>query len=773
MSNMSKQSASFNPRTSLDPAMVASFRRAILDEHAANVHFTHTFAAVAPGTQIPWAPVYCAGKSRVVTLRYEEVKGTVFPEYAGLVYANVITQKPRSVYHHKILMNEEIHKHLPYPWLRHQCACKPGPHMEALHSTADMIFEGGGRGSGKSEDIIGQILRNDMNGVPLINDPEYKVLIIRRKLDDVTALMERVLQIARLIDPGVSTNFKDMVIKFSSGSHIKFDHMSTPDSVMDYHGKEYWTIVVDELELLPTRNHLEVLMMACRTRHENRVKTRLFATFNPGGVGAAWIRDYIVEPNVTEDGVAKRVRLTDPAYRGTILRQKVTFPDGTIKYISRQFIFSTVYDNPYLREDYIVKLAATPDEIFRAQMLHGDFFCAEGQVFRSFRTAPLTGEPDNARHVYPAGKLGIQPWHMVAGSMDWGVNHHSYSIKFARVQDVMCVYDEISGKGMNAYEWGMRIANWWKPELSAGHQVVICLSHDAYREKEHSHAKMLQDGANSVLGDGKAAIYEKEFSMATIDDYTRSFQAQCGRAQLVFVNSGAKSRVYGWDMARMLMSWKQPTHELNLPDFNSDFAQRLFIAGRIREYYSYLAMYAAKENRVLPRIRISDNCKKLIAAIPTAVFDSKGTNPEDIVKTRTLHDDVLDGWRYGVTWFEHMTYVITPKHIHMEQFAAKIQQNPSVTPAARFRMIEVEEARYNAMKEAGFTDPDKYAAWLKEVEQAAFGAEGLHGMFHDPMWGMGASSEVYKPGLGDPMLPDPILPTSHRGTLDPKSIELI
>jgi hypothetical protein len=46
---------------------------------------------------------------------------------------------------------------------------------------------------------------------------------------------------------------------------------------------------------------------------------------------------------------------------------------------------------------------------------------------------------------------------------------------------------------------------------------------------------------------------------------------------------------------------------------------------------------------------ITENCKEAIRAIPSAIFDDKHPgHEEDILKTRTKYDDVLDSLRYGV-----------------------------------------------------------------------------------------------------------------------------
>ena len=45
---------------------------------------------------------------------------------------------------------------------------------------------------------------------------------------------------------------------------------------------------------------------------------------------------------------------------------------------------------------------------------------------------------------------------------------------------------------------------------------------------------------------------------------------------------------------------------------------------------------------------ISNACEGLIDAIPQAIYDEDGKNDEDIKKTDTASDDILDEWRYGL-----------------------------------------------------------------------------------------------------------------------------
>lgn len=61
---------------------------------------------------------------------------------------------------------------------------------------------------------------------------------------------------------------------------------------------------------------------------------------------------------------------------------------------------------------------------------------------------------------------------------------------------------------------------------------------------------------------------------------------------------------------------------------------------------------------------ITKDCKELIKAIPTAVFDKKKNN-EDILKTNTLADDLLDCARYGL--FTQYSPAAVPEGVRFKQ----------------------------------------------------------------------------------------------------------
>ena len=701
-----RSSKATKERIDIPKSAILELKQALLDEHSTRVRFVDTHSALPEGSVVPWAPVYCNGESEVVSITWtRNFKKRVPAQYREAIswvpkYSNHV----KKVFHHFILNGESAdgrNNYLPYTHLRHQCDCLPGPHMDVINSKANIIASGGGRGSGKSEDIIALLLSCDNNGVPLINDPKFRALVIRHQFKDLRSLQGRIYGIIRRIDPGAKLNKQDGIIELSSGAEIHFNHMSTPDSVYSYHGKEYWVIAIDELEMLPTYEHFTYLLLANRTQFESRVRCRMLATFNPGGPGASWIIEQFVEPTVYVGGKPKKIRLTLPEYRGAIITRSIGEGDSE-RVLSHQFVHSTVADNPYLYHEYRKILESIPDEHLRARMLHGDFFCFEGTVFKNFRTMPFSGEPSNARHVYPLSQLGIQPWDMVAGSLDWGHEHYTASIKYANNKDRMIIYDEISGRGMDARSWGQRVAHWWKPELSMGHRVIIWLSHDAFHDQEYSQARLLQEGANDVLGHGKALALDEIITINKSEDFIKQFSIQAGKASLVFINSGAKSRVFGWDMLRFMLSWKHAKTLDTLKEFDENIAKSLFNENSIREYYMYMQMHSERNRKVLPRFLVADHCEKTINAIQSAVFDTGGRNSEDVKKTNSLNDDFLDALRYGVTGFEYTGMVLKPIEFHMTDFIKNIEkQYEGMSGSGIWRMIEQERKRYERLLAGG------------------------------------------------------------------------
>lgn len=710
-------------RKPLSKQLIDEYKDALLAEHSSHVKFTDIHSAVAPGTVTHWSPIYCAGKSEMIRAEFVTVPHPT--------YGHVVAAKPEvydrelkrfaveQIHHHFLLNGRSGNTYVPYPHLKHQCSCEPGPHIRAGDSPAKIIGMGGGRGSAKTENVIKAILRSDKNGNPLINNSEYKALILRRNYDDMMEIMDRLYRVLIKIDPGAKLNKQDGFVLLSSGSQIFFDHMSTPDSLFQFHGKEFWTIFVDEAQLLPTEKHLMVLLLSNRTKYEDTVECKFYCTFNPGGVGATMIRNYFVEPKVFNPATGKvqRIRLTDRENWGKILIDEIADEDGKKTKVTKEFIFSTVFDNPYLAGDYTTFLKTIQDPVLKAQMLHGDFFAAEGTYFRNFRLKPFPGEPDNARHVHPATSLPLEPWNMRFGAMDWGHEHYTATAKAANNNGRMVVYDEKVGRGIEAREWGRLVAEWWKPELTLGHQVMIFLSHDAFKDIEYSVHKLLQQGADEVLGNDSTAVFDMQVTVKNHQEFIEKFREQCSRARLVFVNSGAKSRVFGWEVLRNMMLWESRSSLGFLPPYDEKLAQSLFAAGKLMEYQAYLAAHSEQNKQPLPRLVISDKCEKIIEAIPTAVYDTEGRNPEDVKKTSEIHDDVLDMLRYLALGFEHTGLVLKPLQAHMDEYKKALlsKVNSGALPeTAVWQLLEKEEGRYGAVLENGEKHDDPLTRYLRE-----------------------------------------------------------
>jgi len=94
---------------------------------------------------------------------------------------------------------------------------------------------------------------------------------------------------------------------------------------------------------------------------------------------------------------------------------------------------------------------------------------------------------------------------------------------------------------------------------------------------------------------------------------------------------------------------------------------------------------------------ITRNCKEAIRAIPTAIFDEKKNN-EDILKTNTMYDDVLDDLRYGI--YSQYAVKDVPDDIKIARAASHI---PDIT-ARNVMIMKLSSDRDRKKRNVGFVN---------------------------------------------------------------------
>ena len=282
----------------------------------------------------------------------------------------------------------------PKQWLFHaaaRAADAPGGPTE--------IGAGGARGGGKSHMIFAQAALDDALRVP-----KLKILFIRKTA--ISAKESFGDLIDRILSGKVSYSLSNNVITFANESRILLGGFHSEDDIDKYVGVEYDLEVIEELNQL-SEDKYEKLRGSLRTSKQNW-RPRMYASFNPGGVGHNFVKSRFVLPH----------RLMEE--------------------FSTRFIPATYKDNAYLNKEYTDYLLSLQGDLGRAWR-EGDFDLFAGQFFKEFRESV---------HVCAPFAIPNEWLHFFA--FDYGLNHPLSLGWYAVSPDsVLYRYRELHGSGMS------------------------------------------------------------------------------------------------------------------------------------------------------------------------------------------------------------------------------------------------------------------------------------------------------------------------------------
>ncbi len=258
---------------------------------------------------------------------------------------------------------------------------------------------GGARGPGKSHAIFGQAALDDSQRVK-----NLKTLFIRKTAISAKESFGDLIE--RILSGKVAYSLSNNVISFANGSRILLGGFHSEDDIDKYIGVEYDSIVLEELNQL-TEEKYEKLRGSLRTSKQNW-RPRIYASFNPGGVGHAFVKSKFVLPH----------RLHE---------EKQT-----------RFIPANYLQNPALNKEYIDYLTSLQGDLGRAWR-EGDFDLFAGQFFKEFR---------DSIHVCAPFTIPDEWFHFFA--FDYGLNHPLSLGWYAVSPDgVLYRYRELHGSGMS------------------------------------------------------------------------------------------------------------------------------------------------------------------------------------------------------------------------------------------------------------------------------------------------------------------------------------
>lgn len=218
---------------------------------------------------------------------------------------------------------------------------------------------GGARGGGKSWAI-----RTKAIGLAY-RYPGIKITIIRRTYPELRE--NHILPLCETLHVRDNNPQKRLAkyndskkdITFPNGSRIIFRYCENDKDAEGFQGYETDVLFVDE-STHQTEERMKKLNAT--VRGVNEFPKRTYYTFNPGGVGHAWVKRLFIDRKF----------------------QDLEVPDDY------NFIQSLVTDNKILMEtnpDYIRQLEALPPKI-REAWLHGKWDIFEGQVFEEWKDDP-------------------------------------------------------------------------------------------------------------------------------------------------------------------------------------------------------------------------------------------------------------------------------------------------------------------------------------------------------------------------------------------------
>ena len=236
------------------------------------------------------------------------------------------------------------------------------------------VLYGGAAGGGKSDALVVEALRQ-------VAHPHYQGLIIRKTYPQLTEVINRSLELYHRIYPNAKYNDGKHVWSFPSGAKIYFGSMQHTKDKVNYQGKQFQFIGVDECTHFNLEEYM-FLKSRCRARAQGQ-RCYIRATANPGGIGHGWVKDRFVS--------------NEPYKR----YYEVVEVEGKKLVQDRCYIPATVFDNRKLLENdpnYLATLATLP-EADKQAFLYGNWDSFNGQVFQEWANRPEHYDDRRYTHV--------------------------------------------------------------------------------------------------------------------------------------------------------------------------------------------------------------------------------------------------------------------------------------------------------------------------------------------------------------------------------------
>ena len=278
---------------------------------------------------------------------------------------------------------------------------------------------GGVRGESKSHAAIAQVALDDCQRFPGL-----KFLWLRKVGHAVRESFE---DIRAKIFARIQHDYRrgDGVVEFERGSKIILGHYKDEKDIDNYVGLEYDGLLIEEANQL-TKNKHEQIATCLRTSKEGW-RPRAYFTFNPGGVGHAYLKEKFIQPWRANTETETR------------------------------FVFAARGDNKFIDPTYQTRLDKLTGWL-RAAWREGDWDIAAGQFFTTWR------------HDIHVKKLPVGlPAHMAAwASLDYGYQHPTVSHLLSEYDGITFVWDEFWAQKQLVPQNAEEIK-----QMLAGHSVAL------------------------------------------------------------------------------------------------------------------------------------------------------------------------------------------------------------------------------------------------------------------------------------------------------------
>ena len=222
------------------------------------------------------------------------------------------------------------------------------------------IGTGGARGPGKSHAVLSQVALDDCQRVPGL-----KCLFLRQTGISAKESFDDLID--KVVSGHVPFEKLSGVLKFPNRSKIILGGFKDEKDIDKYIGIEYDIIIVEELNQLTEEKYTK-LRGSLRTSKPDW-RPRMYTSFNPGGIGHAWVKERYIIPH--RENTESKTR----------------------------FIGSTYKENPYLNPEYLDYLEGLTGDLGKAWR-EGEWDLFAGQYFAEFRYDIHVCKPFDVPHYW-------------------------------------------------------------------------------------------------------------------------------------------------------------------------------------------------------------------------------------------------------------------------------------------------------------------------------------------------------------------------------------